>query len=196
LPELVLAIRHTDPVARLFWEWEYPPGERRDRVVERALMRDVEVAAGRFRHLLGHRRADRAVPARHLDPDETVEFIAHELPALHELDRVRIESHDEVPAFEFATEDPVIEIGGAPSGEDWFELNVVVTIQGEPVSSADLLTALSHGRTYFRLLSGTVFPLTDPRFTRLRAVLAVAKALPDDPSGTFAPPRFQPDLWP
>lgn len=195
LPELVLAIRHADPVARLFWEWEYPPGERRDRVAERGLMRDVELAAGRFRHLLGHGRADRAFPARDLDPDETVEFLAHVLPALRELDRVRIESHDEVPALEFATEEAVIEIGADPTGEDWFELNIVVTIQGEPVGSSALLTALSRGQTYFRLLSGTVFPLTDARFAKLRDVLAQAKALRDVPSENPALPRHGLDLW-
>src|SRR5699024_7131462 len=106
-------------------------GERRDRARERDLLREVELAAGRFRHLLGGTRAGRVFPGRDLDPDETVEFLAHVLPALRDLDRVRIESHDEVPALEFATEDPVIEIGADPTGEDWFELNIVVTIQGE-----------------------------------------------------------------
>ena len=193
--DLVLAIRHTAKTVRVHWEWEYPPGERRDRAAERVLLSDVETTVGRFRHLLGRRAADGVFPTRDLDPDETVEFLAHALPALRGVEGVRIETHNDVPELTFATENPVIEIGAEPSGEDWFELNVVVTIQGEPVSSAALLTALSHGRTYFRLLSGTVFPLTDPRFTRLRDVLAEAKSLRDDPSGSFALPRFQLDLW-
>src|SRR5699024_10747312 len=117
------------------------------------------------------------------------------LPALRDIDDLRIESHGDVPSLEFADEEPVIEIGANPAGEDWFELNVVVTIRGEPVSSSDLLTALSHGRTYFRLMSATVFPLTDPRFARLRAVLAEAKSLHDDPARSPSIPRYQIDLW-
>ncbi|MGO2151961.1 MAG: SNF2-related protein [Microbacterium gubbeenense] len=195
LPELVLAIRHADPASRLFWEWELPPGERRSRRAERDLMEQVERAAGSYAHLLGRGRADSVFPARDLDADETVEFLAHVLPALRRVERVRIEAHEEVPALSFATEDPVIRIGADPSGEDWFELNVVVTIQGEPVSSSALLTALSHGRTYFRLLSGTVFPLTDERFTALRDVLTEAKALHDSPPDHPALPRYQLDLW-
>src|SRR5699024_6656886 len=148
-PTLILAIRHADPVARLYWEWEYPPGERRDRHAERDLMHRVSQAAGRYAHLLGSARSDRVFPSRDLDRDQTVEFLAHVLPALREVEHLRIEAHDEVPAFEFAPEEPVITVGADPSGEDWFELNIVVTIQGEPVSSSELLTALSHGRTYF-----------------------------------------------
>ena len=195
LAELVLAIRHAAPASRLFWEWELPPGERRNRQAERDLLEQVERAAGPYAHLLGRGRSDRVFPPRDLDADETVEFLAHVLPALRRVERVRVEAHDEVPAFSFATEDPVIRIGADPSGEDWFELNVVVTIQGEPVSSSALLTALSHGRTYFRLLSGTVFPLTDERFTALRDVLTEAKALHDSPPDHPTLPRYDIDLW-
>ncbi|MGO1839177.1 MAG: DEAD/DEAH box helicase [Candidatus Microbacterium stercoravium] len=195
LPELVLAIRHADPVARLFWEWQLPPREYRGRQAERDLLHEVERAAGRFAHLLGRGRADRNFPARDLDADQTVEFLAHVLPALRRVEGLTIETHDEVPSFSFATEDPVIQIGADPSGEDWFELNIVVSIQGEPVSSSDLLRALSLGRTYFRLLSGTVFPLTDERFARLRDVLTEAKALHDFPAEHPTLPRYQFDLW-
>src|SRR5690606_27882967 len=79
--------------------------------------------------------------------------------------------------------------------EDWFELEIVVTIQGEPVSSSELIRALSRGQTYFRLLSGTVFPLTDEAFGRLRDVLIEAKALRDDPPEKPTLPRYQFDLW-
>ena len=195
LPELVLAVRHADPVARLFWEWEYAPDERRNRAAERDLMDRVEQAAGAFSHLLARGRADRVFPARDLDRDETVEFLAHVLPAIRGVEGLRIEAHDEVPAYSFATEEPQISIGVDPSGEDWFELNIVVTIQGEPVSSSALLTALSRGQTYFRLLSGTVFPLTDERFARLRDVLTEAKALTDSPPEHPQLPRNQLDLW-
>ncbi|HLT68029.1 MAG TPA: SNF2-related protein [Microbacterium sp.] len=194
-PELVLALANAGPVARLYWEWEYPPGARRDRAAERALIADVERAAGRWAGLLRRRRADPLFPAIDLDRDQTVEFLAHVLPGLRETPGLRIEAHDEVPALEFATEAPEISFGVSPSGEDWFELEIVVTIQGEPVSSSELIRALSRGQTYFRLLSGTVFPLTDEAFGRLRDVLIEAKALRDDPPEKPTLPRYQFDLW-
>src|SRR5699024_9228334 len=60
--DLVLAIRHTAKTVRVHWEWEYPPGERRDRAAERVLLSDVETTVGRFRHLLGRRAADGVFP--------------------------------------------------------------------------------------------------------------------------------------
>ncbi|MBP2436986.1 DEAD/DEAH box helicase [Microbacterium amylolyticum] len=194
-PVLVLAVRHADPVARLFWEWDYPNGARRDGAAEREIMSMVESAAGRFSHLLQRGRADRVFPARDLDRDETVEFLAEVLPAVRALDDVRYEPHSEVPAYAFATEEPLISFGADPGGHDWFELNIVVTIQGEPVSSSQLVTALSRGQTYFRLLSGTVFPLVDERFARLRDVLTQAKALHDTTSDRVRIPRYQFDIW-
>ncbi|GGO65356.1 DNA helicase [Microbacterium nanhaiense] len=194
-PELVLVLSNAGPVARLYWEWEYPHGARRDRAAERSLIQDVERAAGRWAALLRRRRSDPIFPAIDLDGDQTVEFLAHVLPGLRDVEGLRIEAHDEVPALEFATEAPEIRFGVSPSGEDWFELDIVVTIQGEPVSSSELIRALSRGQTYFRLLSGTVFPLTDERFARLRDVLTEAKALRDEPSGNPSIPRTQFDLW-
>jgi superfamily II DNA or RNA helicase len=194
-PDIVLALANAGPVARLYWEWEYPPGARRDRAAERELIADVERAAGRWAGLLRRRRADPLFPAIDLDRDQTVEFLAHVLPALRGVEGLRIEAHDEVPALEFASEAPRISFGVSPSGEDWFDLDIVVTIQGEPVSSSELIRALSRGQTYFRLLSGTVFPLTDEHFARLRDVLTEAKALRDDPPEKPSIPRYQFDLW-
>ncbi|WP_110589938.1 DEAD/DEAH box helicase [Microbacterium suaedae] len=194
-PTLVLAVRHADPVCRLFWEWERPAGGRRARAAEAEILDRVEQAAGRFRHLIGRRRTDAVPPARDLGSDETVEFLAEVLPALRSLDDVRIELHDEVPSYEFATEDPVVSIGVDPSGHDWFELNIVVTIQGEPVSSSALLTALAQGRNYFTLMSGTTFPLLGENFARLRDILAEARALDDPTSDRVRVSRYQIDLW-
>ncbi|WP_156761699.1 DEAD/DEAH box helicase [Microbacterium karelineae] len=194
-PVLVLAVRHADPVCRLFWEWERPGGARRARAAESEILDRVERAAGRFRHLIGRRRADAVPPARDLGRDETVEFLAEVLPALKGLDDVRVELHDEVPSYEFATEDPVVSIGVDPSGHDWFELNIVVSIQGEPVSSSALLTALAQGRTYFTLMSGTTFPLLGEQFARLRDILAEARALDDPTSDRVRVSRYQIDLW-
>ncbi|WP_105565195.1 DEAD/DEAH box helicase [Microbacterium halophytorum] len=194
-PELVLAIRHSSDIVRLFWEWEYPPGQRRHPAAERELLDDIEFAAGRWAQLLGRRPDDRAFPARDLGRDETVEFMAHVLPLLRGVDGLRIEAHDELPRYEFAADAPEISFGVDPDGRDWLELRIVVTVQGEPVSSGDLLTALSRGQNYLRLLSGTVFPLTDPRFAKLRDVLTEARALTDRPSGTYRVPRLDADLW-
>ncbi|WP_221584830.1 DEAD/DEAH box helicase [Microbacterium sp. G2-8] len=194
-PVLVLAVRHADPVCRTFWEWEHPAGAGRQRRVEHEIMDAVEAAAGRFAHLLGRRRIDRVLPARDLGRDETVEFLAEVLPAVRALDDVRVELHDEVPSYEFATEAPVVSVGADPSGHDWFELNIVVTIQGEPVSSSELLKALAQGRTYFTLMSGTTFPLLGENFAKLRDILAEARALDDRPSDQVRVSRYQVDLW-
>ena len=194
-PTLVLAVRHSGEAARLFWEWEYAPAERRQPQAERALLDAVEAAADRFASLLRRGSPDELFPACDLAPDETVEFFAQVLPALRGVEGLRIEAHDEIPRYSFADEEPQIEFGVDPSGHDWLELNIVVTVQGEPVASGELLKALARGQTYFRLLSGTVFPLTDARFAKLRDVLIEARALKDQPSGAYRVPRLDIDLW-
>lgn len=194
-PELVLAVRHAEAGARLFWEWEYAPGERRQDEAEREVTDAVENAAGRFAHLLGREPGRTGFPSRDLGRDETVEFFAHVLPALRGIERLRIEAHDELPRYAFADEEPEIAFGVDPAGRDWLELRIVVTIQGEPVPSGALLTALARGQNYLRLMSGTVFPLTDPRFARLRDVLLEARALTERQSAAVRIPRVQVDLW-
>ncbi|MGO1770498.1 MAG: DEAD/DEAH box helicase, partial [Microbacterium sp.] len=194
-PDLVLAVRHAEAGARLFWEWEYAGGQRRQSGAEADLADAVERAAGRFAHLLRREPGRTGFPARDLDRDETVEFLAHVLPALRRIDGLRIEAHDELPRYAFATEEPEISFGVDPGGRDWLDLKIVVTIQGEPVPSGDLLTALARGQTYLRLMSGTVFPLTDARFARLRDVLVEARALTDQQSPHVRIPRVQVDLW-
>lgn len=195
LPTLVLAIRHAHPVARLYWEWEYDDHAPRLPEAERRILDEVAAAAGRFAHLLGERGREEPFVSRDLGRDETIEFLASVLPALGSVERLRVEAHDELPRYSFATEDPRVRIGADPSGNDWFELRIVVTIQGEPVSTGALLTALSRGQTYFTLLSGTVFPLTSPLFARLRDILAEARALADETSETVRISRHQIDLW-
>jgi hypothetical protein len=194
-PLLVLAIRHSADATRLYWEWEYPGDAARRRDAERELLDTVVAAAGSFASLLGVRGRDEPFVSRDLSPDEAVEFLGHVLPALRGIDGVRIEAHDELPEYRFATEDPQVRVGADPSGTDWFELNIVVTIQGEPVGTSALLTALSRGQTYLRLMSGTVFPLTSPAFARLRDILAEAKSLADETSETVRISRHQVDLW-
>ncbi|WP_261166759.1 DEAD/DEAH box helicase [Microbacterium sp. Marseille-Q6965] len=196
LPTLVLAIRHAQPHTRLYWEWEYDDGgAHRLADAERRILDEVENAAGRFAHLVGERGRDAPFVSRDLGRDETIEFLASVLPALRSVERLRVEAHDELPRYTFATEDPHVRIGADPSGNDWFELRIVVTIQGEPVSTGELLTALSRGQTYFTLLSGTVFPLTSPLFARLRDILAEARALADETSDAVRISRHQIDLW-
>src|SRR5690606_2770773 len=78
---------------------------------------------------------------------DAAEFAARVLPRLEALGGVVVEVTGERPRYRELTGDPRIEVTTVESPDpDWFDLGVVVTIDGRRLPFGKLFTALSRGR--------------------------------------------------
>ncbi len=77
-----------------------------------------------------------------------------------------------VPAFRELRGDPSLSITAVPSPDrDWFDLGIVVVIDGRTIPFGTLFSALSRGRTRIKLSDGAWFSLAHPSLQRLRDLL-------------------------
>ena len=63
-----------------------------------------------------------------------------------------------------------------PTSRDWFDLGIVITLEGQPVSFAALFSALAAGQTRMLLPSGAYFSLDLPELHQLRALIDEARS--------------------
>lgn len=100
------------------------------------------------------------------------EFVALLLPALAELDGVRIETSGIRRDYRELRGDPRVTITTVPSKEaDWFDLGVLVEIEGRRIPFAPLFTALAQRRKRILLSDGAYFSLAHPSLDRLRDLI-------------------------
>ncbi|WP_265442957.1 DEAD/DEAH box helicase [Flexivirga meconopsidis] len=121
---------------------------------------------------------------------------AERLDAFAELDDIDLVVDGELPVFEESTSTPQINIGAADSEDnDWLDLHVTVTIDGEDVPFAPLFAALARGDEAMLLDSGTWFTLDHPELHQLERLIAEAKELSDKQREGLSINRFQVGLW-
>ncbi|AGF73560.1 superfamily II DNA/RNA helicase, SNF2 family protein [Corynebacterium halotolerans YIM 70093 = DSM 44683] len=173
-----------DELVRLHlrWSWNRGPLGRVDRDHESAVVAAVKDT--------GASVVDQTLPR-----ERAVPFLAKTLPHLQELDHVHISMTDEVPEFRQATHAPQVTVGMSAGEQDWFDLQVEVTVGGEQVSFAALFTALSRNEEIFVLPSGTYFNLDTPELDQLRRIIEEAKTLNDTSVENLKVSRYQVDLW-
>jgi superfamily II DNA or RNA helicase len=125
----------------------------------------------------------------------SAEFIAHTVPALEALDGVRIERTGTPRRYTELTGAPEITVTTVESTDpDWFDLGVIVTIDGRRIPFAPLFTALSRRRTKLLLADGRYFSLAHPALDRLRELLDEAATLSEWETAPRIS-RHQVDLW-
>ncbi len=175
-----------------------PVGASRDRAAEHALLDELELPT----HLLATlvdvagRPADLTVHGA-----EAVALLTQVAPWLEERGQVTVELSGEAPALRESTEDPLIALGVADSGDDdqrndWFDLSVTVSVEGEPVEFARLFTALSLDEPVLVLDSGTWIRLDRPELARLRELIIEARGLAEPAHDTtIRINRFQASWW-
>ncbi|MDN5795696.1 MAG: DEAD/DEAH box helicase [Intrasporangium sp.] len=110
---------------------------------------------------------------------------------------VTVSTHDLEPAPQGELD---LDLGTGLAGddgpqEDWFDLGIVVTVAGEEVPLASLLTSLGRGDEQLILGSGTWFPLDIPELHALRRIVEEARALQDHESEGLRINRYQAGLW-
>ena len=115
------------------------------------------------------------------------------VPRLAALPDVEVRMRDDAPDFRDLGE-PEIRVG-LQQGTDWFDLDVAITVGGESVPVADLITALARDLDTLFLEDGGYLRLDAPELSRLRELLEEARALTDPRSRTLRVSRLQLSWW-
>ncbi|WP_347108572.1 DEAD/DEAH box helicase [Paenarthrobacter sp. S56] len=214
----LLANYGNDHKVRLHWEWHYTSGTL---VTAQPLWRHPDdrgyrddAAEARILESLGHPwdtvpalaesstggwGAPRLTATAELSGLDTLAFTEEVLPALRQLPDVVVETSGDIADYREAEEAPVVSISTKETASgDWFDLGIVITLEGEPVSFAAVFSALAAGQTRMLLPSGAHFSLDLPELHQLRALIDEARSLQDNPDnkdGTLQISRFQVGLW-
>ena len=178
---------------------ESPAGSSglRDPVAEHDLLAALDLPYGELPQL-----ADPDVPRRPaahalLGGSHAAQFVHDVLPRLIE-QGVVVETDGEVVDYRPAANDPEITVSTtATEASDWFDLHVLVRIDGEPVPFDELFVALSTGAEFLVLETGVYVSLDNPVLDRLRELIEEARLLQDrDGQGSqLRINRFQTALW-
>jgi SNF2-related domain len=214
----LLANYGADHRVRLHWEWHYKsgslltaqplwrhPGDHgyRDdpaeaRILE-ALGQPWDVVPALGESATGGWGTPRLAATAELTGLDTLAFTEDVLPRLRDLRDVSVDTSGEIADYREAEEAPVVAISTkATDSRDWFDLGIVITLEGQPVSFAALFSALASGQTRMLLPSGAYFSLDLPELHQLRALIDEARSLQDNPGDKDAPlqiSRFQAGLW-
>jgi len=214
LPELpaarlVLTVRHGDG-HRLGLAWSRSavgsswteelwdaPSRMGDRMAEDLIVHAVTAVVAAVPGLLEPTLfGDRLAPEVVLSGMAAVRFAAETIPVLADVDGVEIVHHGEKLEYREVVVAPVVNLGGSRSSDnDWFDLTVTVTVDGEDVPFAELFVALAEGQSHLILPSGTYFSLDRDELRQLATLIAEARDLDDRAGDSFRISRFQASLW-
>ncbi|ARC56971.1 RNA polymerase-associated protein RapA [Frondihabitans sp. 762G35] len=123
------------------------------------------------------------------------EFSAEVVPRLQRIAGVRVEIVGTRPAYRELTDPPELVVTVVETDKrDWFDLGVLVTVQGTTVPFAKLFTALSKRQAKLLLVDKTYLSLKHPAFDELRRLIEEAEALDEWETGLRIN-RHQIDLW-
>ncbi|MET3805900.1 superfamily II DNA or RNA helicase [Nakamurella sp. UYEF19] len=205
-PQLWLTIaRLTGHRVTLRWAWRYDgadgeqplwpqfqPAAYRDLVLEHAVVDALPAEVSEQEYLLDR---GRLVGETTLLGMQAIQFLAGVLPLLAEHPGLQVEVVGEAN-YRAAEGLPVIGISGEPGeGRDWFDLQIVVSVDGEEVPIRDIFVALATGQDFMILPSGTYFTLEAERFEQLRRLIDEARQLQDPGEKGLRVSRFQASLW-
>ncbi|RNI19935.1 DEAD/DEAH box helicase [Flexivirga caeni] len=188
--EMLYAGKHAKPVALDVYD------RTRDRAAEHALVGRLEgllddlglmeLVGGLGWWPIGH-SVLRGWPA--------VRFI-EQFAELEDTDDLELVVTTQLPSFEESEAAPLITVGATDSEDnDWLDLHVSVTIDGEEVPFAELFAALARGDEAMLLLSGTWFSLDRPELRQLERLIAEAREIADRQREGLSLNRFHVGLW-
>ena len=193
---LVVTYRAGDTIDYAF-EWTYPGYERfplgptsdavRDTAAERERQGELEqVWQGLSDSVFAASGTLRDVDA--------AEFVAHVVPAFQAAGVLLVESGKRKDYREL-TGAPEITVSTVESTDaDWFDLGVLVKIDGRTIPFTPLFTAMAKGRRKLLLVDGSYLSLNHPALDRLRELIDEASELEEWETGPRIS-RYQTDLW-
>ncbi|MGV9193018.1 SNF2-related protein [Microbacterium sp. MC2] len=126
---------------------------------------------------------------------DAAEFAAQVLPALEQIDGVRIEPSGRRRVYRELTGDPRITVTTVETSDpDWFDLGVIVEIDGRRIPFTPLFTALAKRRKKLLLADGRYFSLAHPALDRLRELIDESADLIEWEAGPKIS-RYQLPVW-
>ena len=190
----------------LSWDWEYRHGSTLTRLPltgrpaagtgsdADTSYRDIPAEADL---LTAVGKALGAVPRnRTLREIDAAEFTEHMLPILEQLEGVRVEIIGERPDYRELLEAPKLKITTVETERrDWFDLAVMVTVEGRLVPFADIFKAIAQGKTKIMLVDRTYLSLDRPELEHLHALINEAQGLQEWDTGELTISRYQAGLW-
>ncbi|ROP77453.1 SWIM zinc finger protein [Frigoribacterium sp. PhB107] len=138
------------------------------------------------------------VPARgtRLRGVAAAEFAHARLPDLEARRDVRVDVVGERPDYRELTEAPHLTVTTIETDKrDWFDLGVLVTIEGRTVPFVPLLTALAKRQRKMLLVDKSYLSLTHPAFDELKRLIDEATSLDEWEVETPRINRYQAGLW-
>jgi superfamily II DNA or RNA helicase len=209
-PVLVLtAAFRAKHVLRLSWDWEYSEASSTSRLPLHATAGDDDVRDVAMEQAIIDRteqvlRAAADSTGEQFDQLQTTttlqglpaaEFSDKVLPALEALPGVRVEVNGTRPDYQELTETPQLRIKTVESNQrDWFDLGVIVTIEGRDVPFGPLFKALARGQKKLLLVDNSYLSLDQPAFEELHRLINEATALQEWETGPRIS-RYQAALW-
>jgi superfamily II DNA or RNA helicase len=131
-----------------------------------------------------------------LHDTDAAEFVTSVVPALDALAGVGVEVTGRPANYRELEATPEITVTTVESPDpDWFDLGVIVTIDGRRIPFTPLFTALSRGRKKMILQDGASFSLAHPALQRLRDLIEESGGLAEWEPGTLRISRYQVDFW-
>ncbi|MFJ6427934.1 DEAD/DEAH box helicase [Microbacterium maritypicum] len=122
------------------------------------------------------------------------EFVTRMVPAL-EAEGVTVSVSGRRKSYHELTGEPQITVSTVESSDpDWFDLGVLVKIDGRTIPFEPLFTALSKGRKKLLLVDGSYFSLNHRALDRLRELIDESGDLDEWETGPRIS-RYQTDLW-
>jgi superfamily II DNA or RNA helicase len=169
----------------LDWQWQ---GERDDTAEDDLL--------GRVRAALPELPVpDPGSPAVTLKGVAAAEYTDKTLPRLGDIDGVSVRVRGDKPDYRELTGTPHLTVTTLETDKrDWFDLGVLVHIDGRSVPFNPIFTALAKNKKKLLLSDNSYLSLTQPVFDRLRDLIEEARALSEWETGLRIN-RHQASLW-
>ncbi|HET8928950.1 MAG TPA: SNF2-related protein [Microbacterium sp.] len=199
-PPIVVVTTHFDDgdVVDYRVEWSYPgigrtpyaPSEHPDRDADAEADVRMLIEAG-WRETMEREFA----AAGRLKGVDAATFAAKVLPAWRALERVRVEGNAPRRTYTELSGDPSVALTTVESTDpDWFDLGIIVTIDGRPIPFTPLFTALALGRKKLLLADGAYFSLRHTALDRLKELIDEAAGMDEWETGPRVS-RYQVDWW-
>ncbi|NUP75595.1 MAG: DEAD/DEAH box helicase, partial [Sinomonas sp.] len=201
---------------RLAWHWEYrtgddvrqlplhaTPGERhvRDQAAEAAAVERVATALEDSALRRTARGGHRALGDATLADLETADFAERTLPELRAVEGVAVVVRGEQPDYRRLDGIPELVLSAVESEKrDWFDLGLMISIEGRQIAFQDVFVALARGRTKVMLPDKSWFRIDTPEILRLKELIETSHELREwkAEGGAPKPPQlslYQAGLW-
>ncbi|MDQ0725436.1 DEAD/DEAH box helicase [Microbacterium sp. W4I20] len=195
-PVLNVAFERGDVVSYSF-AWSYRGFGTVPFAASPASIRDPEAEAARrveLESVWQEHTTNRFLPSGSFHDIDAAAFVATVVPAF-EAAGVSIVTTGVRKEYRELTGTPEVKVTTVETTDsDWFDLGIIVTIDGRHIPFGPLFTALSRGKKKLLLSDGGYFSLNHPGLDRLRELIEEAGELDEWETGPRIS-RYQTDLW-